>query len=223
MKRDIEFLTDFADFLHRLNHADLVVDRHDRNQARSGPNRRPELLEVHEAIGADREVRDLETLLLEMATGVEDALVLGLGGDHVALLLLVEVHDALDGDVVALGGAGGEDDLLRRRADEIGHLGARGLHRLVRLPPVHVGPGVRVSVLGHIKGQHGVENPRVDRRRGLHIQIERSPGDSHPFHCDPIWVLKGFRRRSNGGRRRGGIGPYRREDRGGSLQGLAEI
>ncbi|PON35628.1 LOW QUALITY PROTEIN: hypothetical protein PanWU01x14_334680 [Parasponia andersonii] len=222
MERDIEFLADFADFLHGLNHADLVVDHHDRNQARIGPNRRPELLEVHEAIRADREVRDLKTLLLEMATGVEYALVLGLGGDHVALLLLVEVHDALDGDVVALGGAGGEDDLLRR-ADEIGHLGARGLRRLVRLPPVHVGPGVRVSVLGHIKGQHGVENPRVHRRRGLHIQIERSPGDSHPFYRDPIWVLKGFRRRSNCGRRGGGIGPYRREDRGGSLQGLAEI
>lgn len=106
---------------------------------------------------------------------------LGLGRDDVPLLVPVEVHDALDGDVVALGGAGGEDDLFRRRADEVGHLGASRLHGLVRFPPVQVGPRMGVPVPGQIVGKHGVQHPGVHRRRGLHIQVEGPTGDFHPF------------------------------------------
>ena len=50
------------------------------------------MVDVDEAIGADREVGDIEALLLEVAARVEDALVLGLGGDDVPLAGAVEAH-----------------------------------------------------------------------------------------------------------------------------------
>jgi hypothetical protein len=51
-------------------------------------------------------VGDVESLLLQVAARVEHALVLGLRGDDVAAAAVaIEAHDALDGDVVALGGA----------------------------------------------------------------------------------------------------------------------
>jgi hypothetical protein len=51
--------------------------------------------------------------------------VLGDLGDDVVAALAVHLGDALDGQVVALGGAGGEDDLLGGGADQLGNLLAR--------------------------------------------------------------------------------------------------
>ena len=45
-----------------------------------------------------------------------------LGGDEVALLVLVEVGDALDGQVVRFGRARGEDDFLRVCANQVRYL-----------------------------------------------------------------------------------------------------
>ena len=65
-----------------------------------------------------RQVRDLEALALEALAGVEHALVLGLDGDDVVALLLVEAGRALDREVVRLGRARGQDDLLAVAADQ---------------------------------------------------------------------------------------------------------
>ena len=64
---------------------------------------------------SDRQVGDLEALALEALAGVEHRLVLGLRGDDVVALLLVELGGALDREVVRLGRARGPDDLLARR------------------------------------------------------------------------------------------------------------
>jgi hypothetical protein len=135
-------LADAPNLLERLDDADLVVDGHDGDERRVGADGFLELGEVDQAVGADREVGDLEAFLLEVPAGVEDALVLGLGGDDVAAAVAVEAGDALDGDVVALGGPRGEEDLARVSADEGGNPGARFLDRGVRLPAVEVGAGV---------------------------------------------------------------------------------
>ncbi|KAL6994640.1 hypothetical protein U1Q18_049050 [Sarracenia purpurea var. burkii] len=79
-----------------------------------------EMIEVDDSLEADGEEGDFEALLLEVTARIEDALVLGLGDDNVALLVAVKMHDALDGDVVGIGGADGEDDLLRRGVDKGG-------------------------------------------------------------------------------------------------------
>jgi hypothetical protein len=52
--------------------------------------------------------------------------VLGDLGDDVVAALAVHLGDALDGEVVGFGGAGGEDDLLGGAADELGDLLAGG-------------------------------------------------------------------------------------------------
>ena len=75
----------------------------------------------------DRQVGDLESLGLQLPARVQHALVLRLRGDHVSLLPAIEAGDALDGDVVALGGAGGEHDLLGVGADQGRDLRKRAL------------------------------------------------------------------------------------------------
>ena len=98
MKRNIEFLASLADFLHRLNHSDLVINCHNRNEPHIGPNSGLKLIQVDDLVGLHQQVGDFEALLLEVTAGIEDALVLSQGGDDVALLVLVEVQDSLDGD-----------------------------------------------------------------------------------------------------------------------------
>jgi hypothetical protein len=75
-------------------------------------------------------------------------LVLGDLGDDVVAALAVHLGDALDGQVVALGGAGGEDDLLGGGADQPRNLLARRFHGLLRLPSKGVVAAGRVAKLG---------------------------------------------------------------------------
>ena len=102
------------------------------------------------------EVRDIAPLLLETPAGVEGALVLGLSGDNVPDPLLVKVRDPLNGEVVGLGGAGGEDDLFGGGANEGGDLGAGVLDGALGVPSVLVGFGVGVSVGSDLWGDFGV-------------------------------------------------------------------
>lgn len=94
---------------------------------------------------------------------------LGLGGDDMALGGAVEVEEALDGDVVGLGGAGGKDDLFRGGVDEGGDLGAGGFDGGFGFPTVEVGAAVGVAVLGDVVREHGVEDAWVHRGGGLHV------------------------------------------------------
>jgi len=71
--------------------------------------------------------------------------VLGLLRDEVLALGLVELRRALDGEVVALGGPGGPDDLLGIRADQRGDVRARLLDRFFRLPAEGVRAARRIA------------------------------------------------------------------------------
>src|SRR5699024_4085909 len=116
----------------------------------------------------------VDALILEMPAAIEHALVLRLGGDDVILLtrLLEEPRDALDAHVVALSGATRENDLLRVRPVEVRHVLASSLDGLLAIPAVGVGPRVRVAILANVEGQHGVQYPRINRSRRLHIEID---------------------------------------------------
>ena len=94
------------------------------------------------------------------------------GGDDVVALVLVELDHALDGEVVGLGGAAGEDDLLRLGVDQAGDPLAPRLGRLLRLPAVAVAPAGRVTEgLGEI-GHHRLEHPRIERGRGVVVHVD---------------------------------------------------
>ncbi|WVZ12382.1 hypothetical protein V8G54_016912 [Vigna mungo] len=182
VKRHIVLLANSPNFLHRLNYSNFIIHRHHRNKPRIGPNRSPKLLQINQPVRFNRKIGDLETFLLEVAAGIEHALVLRLRGYHVPLLVLIEMHDALDGDVVGLGRTGGEDYLLGGRAYEGRYLSARVFHGVVGFPAVEVGARVRVSETREIERQHRVNYTRVHRGCCLDVQIEGSSGDSNTLH-----------------------------------------
>src|SRR5438132_6233894 len=94
-----------------------------------------------------RKVRDLEAVAFEALASVDHGLVLGGLRDDVVALLLVHGGDALDRQVVALGGAAGEDDLLGRRSDQGGDLVAGFLDGGFGLPAEGVAAAGRVPEL----------------------------------------------------------------------------
>src|SRR3546814_12723621 len=66
--------------------------------------------------------------------GVQDSLVLDLGGDQVLALGVIEVRDTLDCQVVGLGGTGSPNAFTRVGIDQVGDLAAGVLDRLFGLP-----------------------------------------------------------------------------------------
>ncbi|MNX50585.1 hypothetical protein D3C86_812180 [compost metagenome] len=158
---------------HVLDHADFVVHEEHAGQDGVGADGRLELLEIDEAVFLDVEVGHFEALALEFAHGVEHGLVLGLQGDQVLALALVEVGRALERQVDRLGGARRPDDLTRVGVDQVGHLAARLLDRLFGFPAPGVAARCRVAEMFAQPGNHGVDHTRVDRRGGAVIEIDR--------------------------------------------------
>ena len=122
---DAAFAAHLADFRDRLQDADFVVGGHDRDQDGLVVHGALQVVEIDQAILLHRQIGHAVAEFLEMLAGVEHGLVFGDRGDDVVALLAVHFRDALDGEVVALGGAGGEDDLFRGRADQLGDAFAR--------------------------------------------------------------------------------------------------
>lgn len=97
-----------------LDDAGLVVGEHDGDEFGVGTDGGGEGAGIDDAPGVAGEEGDFDALLGDGLCGVEDGVVLDAGGDEVegpgsSGARLIE--DAEDGEVVALGAAGGEDDL----------------------------------------------------------------------------------------------------------------
>ena len=142
-----------------------------------------EIVEIDQAVLLHGQVGDAEAVLLQPLAGIEHRLVLGRLGDDVVALLAVHLGHALDGQVVALGGAGGEDDLLGAGADQLGNLLARLFHRLLGHPAeLVVAAGGIAEVLAEVR-QHRFQHPRIHRRGGVVIHVDRQ------LHCRSFLVL----------------------------------
>ncbi len=108
-------------------------------------------------------------------------------------LLAVHLGHAFDGEVVAFGGARGEDDLFRSRADQLCDTLARQLNRFFGRPSKRVIAAGGVAELLHEVGQHFFKNTRIHRRGRVVIHVNRQ--------LDPIGgralsvVLTGWGRR----------------------------
>ena len=158
-----------ADLGERLQHADLVVGRHDRDRGSCrSVMARAQLVEIDEALRVDAEPRDAAALALEALARVEHRLVLGRDRDDVIAAVAQRVRDPFDRQVVGLGGAAREDDLARREAPMSAATCARArVDRLLRLPAVGVLPARGVAeLLGEIR-QHRLEHARIDGRGGV--------------------------------------------------------
>ncbi len=161
-----------ANLADGLQHANLVVGRHDRHQDGLVVHGALQVVEINAAVLLHRQIGDAESVLLQALATVEHGLVLGRLGDDVVALLAVHLGDALDGKVVALGGAGGEDDFLRGRADQLGDALARLLDRLFGYPAEFVIAAGRVAEVFSEVRQHLLQHPRIGARGGVIVHVD---------------------------------------------------
>ena len=114
-------LGEAGDLAYGLDCAGLVVGEHDGDEFGVRLEGGFEGCGVDEAVGGGSEVGDFEAAALEGFGGVEDGVVLDLGGDEVGRLFGVQerLQDAGEGQVVALSASGGEDQLLCGAVEEL--------------------------------------------------------------------------------------------------------
>src|SRR6185436_6757756 len=168
---------------------------HDRREDGVRADGGLELFDVDKPVRLDLEIGRLEALALELAEGVEHGLVLGLLRDQVLALGAVEMRRTFYGQVVALGGAGGPDDLFRVGVDERRDVLARFLGALLGFPAegVRAARGVAED-LGEVR-DHLLRHARVDGRgRGI-VEIDGQLHYAATFSlkslmtetCLPVW------------------------------------
>jgi len=173
MENHTALAAQLADFRDRLQHANLIVGCHDRDQNRLVVHCPLQVVEIDQPILPQRQIGHAEAEFLQMLAGVKHRLMFGGRGDNVVALLAVHLGHALDGEVVALGSARGEDDLFRGRADQLGDSFARQLHRFFRHPSKRVIAAGGVAELLHEVGQHFFENPRIHGRGRMIVHVDR--------------------------------------------------
>jgi len=169
----------------RSDHADLVIDRHDRGQNGVRAQRRLERRRVEQAIDARRQTGHFKTFGFEPAHAVQHRLVPGRHGDQVPALDAVGVGHAFQGQVVRFGGARGPDDVAGRGADQRRHLApcVRHSHRGVLAERVR-GAGRVAEFFGH-EFEHLAGHARIDRRGSGVIEVSAAPGRGPG--CDRTW------------------------------------
>ena len=172
-----------TDFRDGLNHPDLIVGPHDRDEEGPLVNRPGNLVGIHPPAPVHPQSRHPHPLGLEKITGIEDRLVLG-GNSHDVIALgssapgesARRADGADQGQVVALGGATGKHDVVLAGSELGRNPLARIVHGGARPPAVDMGSTGRVSeVLAQI-GLHGLQDPGVQGRRRLVVEIDRAPG-----------------------------------------------
>src|SRR5208282_4139983 len=180
MEDHAAFAAQLADFRDWLQYADFVVGRHDRDQDRLVVHGALQVVEVDQPIFLHRQIGHAKAEFLQMLAGVEHGLVFSNLSDDVVALLAVHFGNTFDGEVVAFGGARGEDDLFRGRADQLGDSLTRQLDRFFRYPSKGVIAAGGVAELLHEVGQHFFENPRIHGRGRviIHVNGQLDPSGS---------------------------------------------
>jgi hypothetical protein len=151
----------------------FVVGEHDGDQNRLVGNGRLQLFNVDQTVCFHWQVGDLAAGLFQALAGVQNRFVFSDLRDDVVAALAIHLGDALDGEIVRLGRAGGEDDLLGGRTDELGHLLACRFHALLGLPAEAVVAAGRVAELAGEEGDHCLEHARVHCRGGVVVHVDR--------------------------------------------------
>ena len=120
---------DACDLADRLNGAGFVVGQHHADELRVGPQSGFDLRRVHDTSTIGLDVGNFDAAAFERLSGEEYGVVLDLRRDEVGGLVLVEqdLKNAGEREVVALGSAGGEDDLPGTAVEQRGDSGARVL------------------------------------------------------------------------------------------------
>ena len=119
---DLLLPTQGADLFDGLHGADLVVGEHDGDQAGVLSDGVGHVLDGDDPVGVDVQEGDVKAFLLQLCQGVEDGVVLELGGDDMALALLCAYEGGgTDGLVVGFAAAAGEINFTRLCAQTFRH------------------------------------------------------------------------------------------------------
>ena len=169
-----------ADVADRLERADLIIRGHHADQERPLGDRRLHLLRRDPPVAIHRQDRHAEAVAFQPPQRVEHGVMLRGDRDQVVALLSVGRGHALEGEIVALGGAAGEDDRPRLGPDQAGDLLAGLVHRLLGLLTEGVLPAGGVAVVFGEVWQHGLQHARIDARRGMVVQINGELHHSRP-------------------------------------------
>ena len=180
-------LGDLSDFSDGLDDADFVVRVHDRDQDRLRRNCATEIVEINAPVSFDRQICHFVTILLETLTGIERGFVLGDLRDDVIALFAVHLGDAFDREIRRFSSAAGEDNLFRRRIDQLGDLPASVLHGFLGLPTEFMVAARCVAEFLREIRNHGFDNARVDRRGRVIIKINRKL-NCHSLSPSPLKI-----------------------------------
>ena len=129
---------------------------------------------LDEALGGAGEEGDVDVALLERLGGVEDGVVLDAGGDDVRLLFgcgELGGDGSEEGEIVALGSAGGEDDLggaaVEQAGDGVAGVVDGGAGELAVLMD-----GAGVAEVLDPEWAHGLEDLGQERRGGVRVHVD---------------------------------------------------
>ncbi|MNF77257.1 hypothetical protein D3C84_593980 [compost metagenome] len=175
MEQDALGTEQFADRCDIVDGADFVVHVHDRHQDGVVAQFGFDHLRRYQTIGARLDVGHFETFTLQLAHGVEDSLVLNLGGDQVLAFGGIEMCRTLDCQVVGFGGTGGPDDFTRVGVDQVSDLTTSVFNGLFSFPAEHVGTGRRVTEVSVDQQAftHFLRNTRINRGGRRVIKVNR--------------------------------------------------
>ena len=173
MKQDAFLAAELTDSRNVLNHTDLVVDIHHRDQHGVGPNRRGQDLPVDQAIFVDIKIGDLESFALQFPAGVERGLVFRFHGNDVAALVFVEMSRPFDGQIDGFSCARSPDNLFCITVHQRGYMLARSLYGLFGLPAIGMAArGGITKILAQVR-QHDIHDPWINRCGGGVVEIDR--------------------------------------------------
>ena len=164
-----------------LHGADLVIRQHDGNKGGILTDRLFQLGRLHQSLRRDRQIGDLEALLLQRLGAVQNGVMLKRRGDQVLFALCrPAVHAALQRPVIRLGAAGGEVNLTRLGIQGGGDLTARLFHGGAGGTPDGIN-AAGVAVVLHQPRGHRLQYGRCDRCGGGVIGVNKAF-----FHCNTL-------------------------------------
>src|SRR5262249_41043507 len=144
---------DLADLGHRLDYADLVVGVHYADERRVGEDRIAKLIEVDESVAFRCQHGYAAARFGEAVGCVQHRFMLGANGHKMP----TRPHNTFEGQIVAFGGAAGENNLIWECAAERGDTFSRKFDGALSVPSKAMRGAGRVAEFGAEIGQHGVQ------------------------------------------------------------------
>lgn len=142
---DIVLFGNGRNLANGLDRARFIIGIHHRNEDRMFANGVFQIGKVYQPVGTDWQVGHFSAHFFNMPACVEHRFVFGDDGNDMFFFAFVAFENAFNGQVGSFRSAGGEYDLLRVGADEVGHLFPRNVHRFFRFPAIGMSAAGRIT------------------------------------------------------------------------------